>query len=187
MLGTAHRQLVGRGRISRNAGCLRKQKISLVARSPTPQYERYCEEYYCVPTTAMLCRDAFQGSRLKHQREPSESLREIIRVSPNTRVFLTGRPYIADELVRCFSEAVKLLTYSVHPSVLRWGCTVALILMQGMTNFGYVVLLWESLGNVSQNIECCIFFRVVNWIVTFWMWAIIPFLQSNTIFTSLLS
>ena len=47
-----------------------------------------------------ICIDALDESTPKHRRELLESLRGIIRVSPNTRVFLTGRPHIDDEITK---------------------------------------------------------------------------------------
>jgi len=55
-----------------------------------------------------ICIDALDESAPKHRRELLESLREIARVSPNTRIFLTGRPHIDDGIVRCFSKAVRI-------------------------------------------------------------------------------
>ena len=58
---------------------------------------------------AILCRDTLQGSPQKHRCEFLESLRVIVRVSPNTPVFLTGRVQAAEKVVRCFSEVVRVL------------------------------------------------------------------------------
>jgi len=33
---------------------------------------------------------------------------EIVQVSPNARVFLTGRPHIDDEIARCFAEVIRM-------------------------------------------------------------------------------
>ena len=55
-----------------------------------------------------ICIDALNESTPKHRRELLESVREIVRVSPNTRVFLTGRPHIDDEIARSFTEVVKI-------------------------------------------------------------------------------
>jgi len=55
-----------------------------------------------------ICIDALDESAPKHRRELLESLREIIRVSPNARIFLTGRAHIEHEVVKCFSEAVRI-------------------------------------------------------------------------------
>ena len=52
--------------------------------------------------------DALDESTPKHRRELLESLREIIRGSPNTRVFLTGRPHIDDEITKCFGKVVMI-------------------------------------------------------------------------------
>ena len=55
-----------------------------------------------------ICIDALDESVPEHRQELLESLREIVRVSPNTRIFLTGRPHIDDEIVRCFGNAVRI-------------------------------------------------------------------------------
>jgi len=55
-----------------------------------------------------ICIDALDESTAKSRRELLEAMREIIRVSPNTRVLLTGRPHIDDEIVKFFSEALRI-------------------------------------------------------------------------------
>jgi len=56
-----------------------------------------------------ICVDALDESTPKHRRELLESMREILRVSPNTRVFLTGRPHIDHEILKCFVKLVRIL------------------------------------------------------------------------------
>ena len=55
-----------------------------------------------------ICIDALDESTAKNRRELLKSLREIIRMSPNIRVFLTGRPHIDDEIVKSFSSALRI-------------------------------------------------------------------------------
>jgi len=55
-----------------------------------------------------ICIDALDECTLKHRRELIESLRQIVRVSPGTRVFLTGRPHIGDEIEGCFSNVLGI-------------------------------------------------------------------------------
>ena len=55
-----------------------------------------------------VCIDALDESAPKYRRELLESLQEIIRVSPNMRVLLTGRPHINSEIVEFFSKAVRI-------------------------------------------------------------------------------
>ena len=55
-----------------------------------------------------ICIDALDECTARHRRELLESIREIVRVSPNTRVFLTGRPHIDHEIVKCFIKAVRI-------------------------------------------------------------------------------
>jgi len=56
-----------------------------------------------------ICIDALDECIPRHRRELLESLREIISVSPNIRVFLTGRPHIEREIMKCFRQAVLIL------------------------------------------------------------------------------
>ena len=55
-----------------------------------------------------ICIDALDESTPKHRQELLQSLREIVRVSRNTRIFITGRPHIEDEIVKGFSKVVKI-------------------------------------------------------------------------------
>ena len=55
-----------------------------------------------------ICIDGLDECTSKHRRELIESLREIVRVCPGARIFLTGRPHIDDEIVRYFSEALRI-------------------------------------------------------------------------------
>ena len=55
-----------------------------------------------------ICIDALDECTANHRRELLESLREIIQMSPNIRVFLTGRPHIGDEIVKFFSNALRI-------------------------------------------------------------------------------
>ena len=59
-----------------------------------------------------ICIDALDEFAPKHRRELLESLREIIQVSPNTRIFFSGRPYIEDEIMKCFSKVVVRIPVS---------------------------------------------------------------------------
>ena len=56
-----------------------------------------------------VCIDALDECTPKNRRELLESLREIVRVLPGARVFLTGRPHIGDEIVTCFGKTLRIL------------------------------------------------------------------------------
>ena len=55
-----------------------------------------------------VCIDALDELAPRHRRGLLESLQEIVRVSPNMRIFLTGRSHIDDEIVEFFSEAARI-------------------------------------------------------------------------------
>jgi len=60
-----------------------------------------------------ICIDALDESPAKHRRELLESLQEIVRASPITRVFLTGRPHIDNGIAKYFSKALRI---SLNPA-----------------------------------------------------------------------
>ena len=67
-----------------------------------------------------ICIDALDESPSKHRRELLESLQEIIRVSPNTRVFLTGRSHIDNEIMKCFSDALWIPLSPTHEDIMSY-------------------------------------------------------------------
>ena len=55
-----------------------------------------------------ICIDGLDECLPKNRRELLESLRDIVRASPATRVFLSGRPHVRDEIKGCFSAAIMI-------------------------------------------------------------------------------
>jgi len=55
-----------------------------------------------------ICIDALDECLPDNRRELLESLQDIIKASPNVRVFLSGRPHIWGEIKRYFPEAVMI-------------------------------------------------------------------------------
>ena len=67
-----------------------------------------------------ICIDALDECTPKHRRELIESLREIVRMSPKARIFLTGRPHIIDEIVGCFSKVVRIPLSPTHEDIMDY-------------------------------------------------------------------
>ena len=61
-----------------------------------------------------VCIDGLDECLPKNRRELLESLQDITRASPTTRMFLSGRPHIRDEVKRYFTEAI---TITVIPTI----------------------------------------------------------------------
>ena len=55
-----------------------------------------------------VCIDGLDECLAKNRRELLDSLQDIVRASPTTRVFLSGRPHIRDEIKRYFPEAIMI-------------------------------------------------------------------------------
>jgi len=64
-----------------------------------------------------ICIDALDECTAKYRREPLESLRELVQISSNIRVFLTGRPHIDDEIVKYFSNALRIPLSPTHADI----------------------------------------------------------------------
>ena len=65
-----------------------------------------------------ICLDALDEFLPKYLPELLESLRNILRESPRTRIFLTGRPHIAEDVKRYFAKAV-VIPVSPNPDDIR--------------------------------------------------------------------
>jgi len=110
LLGAILKQLITRGGISEH---MREafQKAKKLFSGCSPPLIDVVENLKRTITSSkqvFICLDALDESPLKHRRKLLESLSEIVRMSPNTRLFLTGRPHIYEEIVRCFSEVVQI-------------------------------------------------------------------------------
>ena len=55
-----------------------------------------------------ICLDALDECLPKYLPELLVSLRDIVRESPRTRIFLTGRPHIREDVLRYFAKAVVI-------------------------------------------------------------------------------
>jgi len=65
-----------------------------------------------------ICIDALDECLPKCLPELLESLRDIVRESPSTRIFLTGRPHIREDIERYFTKAV-VIPISPNPDDIR--------------------------------------------------------------------
>ena len=55
-----------------------------------------------------ICIDALDEFPIGHRPELLRSLAQIVRESPSTRLFLTGRPHIRDEIKRYFTRRAEI-------------------------------------------------------------------------------
>ena len=66
-----------------------------------------------------ICIDALDECLPKHLPELLKSLRDIVRESPTTRIFLTGRPHVKENIQRYFATAV-VIPISPHRDDVRY-------------------------------------------------------------------
>ena len=110
MLGVMLKQLVSRGGIPKcTREAFREAKKEFGGRGlQLPDMVDALKKAITSLPRLFICIDALDECTSKHRLELIESLREIVRGSPGARIFLTGRPHIDDETVRCFGKALRI-------------------------------------------------------------------------------
>ena len=110
MLGAILKQLVSRGEIPKHVReAFQKAKEEFGGRGPRlPDLVEIVKKAVESLPRLFICIDALDESTLEYRRELLESLREIVRASANTRLFLTGRPHAGEEIIKCFSEVARI-------------------------------------------------------------------------------
>jgi len=118
MLGAILKQLVNRGGIPEHIGeAFREAKEFGGLGLRLPDLVEILKKTIAAQARVFICIDALDESTPKHRRELLESIREVIRASPNTRVFLTGRPHIDDEIARYFSKTARITLSPTHTDI----------------------------------------------------------------------
>ena len=122
MLGAMLKQLAGRGGIPEHTRkAFREAKKEFGGRGlQLPGMVATLKKTITTLPRLFICIDALDECTAKHRRGLIESLREIVRVSPRARVFLTGRPHIDDEIVRCFSKALRIPLSPTHGDIMNY-------------------------------------------------------------------
>ena len=110
IVGAILKQLVARGEIAKNLReAFQKAKKEVGGRGP-----RLADLMGMLRTTiaslprVFICIDALDECLPKSLPELFESLRDIVRESPSTRIFLTGRPHVGDDIRRYFTNAIVI-------------------------------------------------------------------------------
>ena len=119
MLGAMLKQLASRGVILQHTrDAFRRAKKEFGGRGlQLPDMLNILKKTVASLPRLFLCIDALDESAPKHRRELMESLREIVRVLPGARVFLTGRPHIDGEVMTCFSKALRVPLSPTHGDI----------------------------------------------------------------------
>ena len=119
MLGAMLKQLVSRRGISKHIRkAFREAKRAFGGRGlQLPDMVDALKKTISTLPRLFISIDAIDECTPKHRQELIESLQEIVRVSPGARVFLTGRPDIDDEIVRCFGKALRIPLSPTHSDI----------------------------------------------------------------------
>ena len=120
MMGAILKQLVGRGGIPEYLReAFQEAKKNFGGRRPKlPDLMEMLKITIVSLPQVFICLDALDECLPKNIPELLESLRDIIRESPRTRLFFTGRPHLREDVQRYFSEAV-VIPISPNPNDIR--------------------------------------------------------------------
>ena len=110
IMGAILGQLVGRGGMPKELrDTFQKGKMEFGGRGPRlPDLMRMLKIAIASLPRVCICIDALDECLPKYLPEFLESLRDIVRECPRTRIFLTGRPHIREDVERYFSRAVLI-------------------------------------------------------------------------------
>ena len=111
MLGALLKQVVGGlrelpGEISRAYG---NQKRVLGGRAPRLSDIVKMLQATCSEKPTFICIDALDECEAEYRVKLLKSLNQILKKAPGTRIFVTGRPHIQDEVVRHLSGNVTAI------------------------------------------------------------------------------
>ena len=67
-----------------------------------------------------ICIDGLDECLLRNRRELLESLGDIVRALPTTRLFLSGRPHIRDEVEKYFTGAIMIAVVPTIEDIERY-------------------------------------------------------------------
>ena len=104
IMGAILKRLVGRGEIPEDI----QEAFQEERRPLLPDLVRMVGVAIASLSRGFICIDALDEYLPKHLPELLESLRDIVRESPKTRIFLTGRPHVKETIQRYFAKAVAI-------------------------------------------------------------------------------
>jgi len=107
IVGAILKQLIGRGEIPNILReVFRKAKRQRGGRSRLPDLRGVLKTTIASLPPVFICIDGLDECLPKRLLELLESLRDIVRECPTTKIFLTGRPHIWADIQRYFTKAV---------------------------------------------------------------------------------
>ena len=104
IMGAILKQLVGRGEIPKDI----REAFKEGRRPLLQDLVRMLRVVIASLPPVFICIDALDEFLPKDLSELLQSLRDIVRESPKTRIFLTGRPHIKETVQRYFTKAVAI-------------------------------------------------------------------------------
>jgi len=110
LIGAILKQLVSRGDIPNNVReAFQKAKSEFGGRGPLlVDLVGMLRIAMASLPRVFICIDALDECLQKHLPELLESLRDVVRGSPKTRIFLTGRPHVSAAIRKYFPRAVVI-------------------------------------------------------------------------------
>ena len=113
MMGAILKQLAGRREIPQDI----REAFQERRRPLLPDLVRMLKIAIVSLSQVFICIDALDECLPKDLPVLLESLRDIVRESPTTRIFLTGRPHVKETIQRYFTKAVAISISPCHGDI----------------------------------------------------------------------
>ena len=99
-----------------------------------------------------ICIDGLDECLPKNRQDLFESLQEVVRASPTTRLFLTGRPHVRDEVKGYFAEAIRIEVIPTIGDIERYLETKLSrdTTPKAMDDYLRAEIMWEIPRKISQ-------------------------------------
>ena len=104
IMGANLKQLIGKGEIPKDI----REAFQEGRRPLLPDLVRILRVVIASLPRVFICIDALDEFLPKDLPELLQSLRDIVRDSPRTRIFLTGRPHVTETIQRYFTKVVAI-------------------------------------------------------------------------------
>jgi len=110
IMGAIVKQLAVRGEVLGHVqAAFQKAKMEVGGRGlRLPDMVRMLKQAIATLHQVFICIDALDECPPQHQLELLRSLKDILRESPRTRVFLTGRPQVEADITKCFADRLMV-------------------------------------------------------------------------------
>jgi len=110
IMGAIIKQLAARGEVLKHVqAAFQKARTEVGGRGPRlPDMVQMLKQAVSTFHQVFICIDALDECPSKHLLELLESIKDVLKDSPRTRIFVTGRPHVGAEITKYFANRLTV-------------------------------------------------------------------------------